>query len=89
VSRNAGSLDVDIFLDGKRHGTRRWHVCPRVGEYIGLRVAGEEKVCQVYRVVHLAPSKNAELMGWQEIDVYVSGKEDAGRAALQEQEGDG
>jgi len=67
-------IKADIFLDGKRYASRAFHSCPRVDEFIGLydRDADTESVFKVYRVVHLRPSKDAEFMGWQEVDIYVN-----------------
>ncbi len=66
-----GNLRIEVFLDGKRYAGRTFYSCPRVGEYVGVKIGDEDIVCLVYRVVHLRPSKDSELLGFQEIDIYV------------------
>lgn len=66
-------IKAEIFIDGKRYAGRSFHSCPRVGEFIGLydNTTDANGVFEVYRVVHLKLSKDAEYMGWQEVDLYV------------------
>lgn len=67
-------INADIFLDGKHYAPRRFHSCPRVGEFIGMydNEAGAEGVFKVYRVVHLNPSREADMLRLQEVDIYVN-----------------
>lgn len=74
TDRQPWLIGADIFLDGKRYTYRNFHSCPRVGEFIGMydNKTDTEGVFQVYRVVHLNPSKDAEFLHRQEIDLYVN-----------------
>lgn len=69
-------LRIDLFLKGRRYGTRRWHVCPRVGDLVGVDESGGKdptvtKVYQVERVVYLRDTTDAAAVGFQEIDIYL------------------
>lgn len=70
-------LQIDLFLDGRRHGMRRWDACPRMGETVFVQHQEDVIECTVVRVVHLIQFK---LEAPHEIDLYLERAANSGAA---------
>lgn len=46
-----GPIDVRFFVEGQPYAMRMWHVVPRVGDEVMLKVDGTKQPFKVTRVV--------------------------------------